>query len=173
MRVALTINICTSDGMVNGSQGILCEIIYDTASSIVRNINNKGENIIIFDKLPKYIIIKLLNHKPNIDGSNITHEFQRKQLPITLAFVITEFKCQKATLEKVIIDLDGGNKRAGIYVMLLQVQRIKDLMIFQPFNLLKLNAPVDSDLKKKLECLEECSKITDQLITWPNITHPL
>ncbi|CAG8684276.1 4815_t:CDS:2, partial [Scutellospora calospora] len=157
MKVALTINICTNDGMVNGAQGTLRKIVYDVTSSIIKNINNKGEKIIIFNKPPKYIIIEILSQKPNAydKGTNITQEFQRKQLPITSAFVIIEIKCQGATLKKAIVDLDSGNKRAGIYIILSRS---------------KLNVTIDSDLKKELERFEKLLKITEQLVIWPNAT---
>ncbi|CAG8751820.1 23161_t:CDS:1, partial [Racocetra persica] len=64
----------------------------------------------------------------------------------------------------------GGNRKESIYVMLSRIQRLKDLMILQPFNQSKLNMSMDSDLKRELERLEKLSKITEQLITWPDAT---
>lgn len=158
MKLALTVNIYVRDGMTNGAQGILQKIVYDNTTQVIESTDtNKTKNIII-DKPPKYIVIKLLNntagaydslptnHVPIYpikqkckythkieNGSTITREFQRTQLPITPAFAFTEFKCQGATLEKAIIDLNDGNIRSGVYVMLSRVQKLQNIMILRPF----------------------------------------
>ncbi|CAG8501356.1 385_t:CDS:2 [Scutellospora calospora] len=158
MKVALTINICTNDSMVNRAQGTLYEIVYDVTLLIIKNVNDKEEKIIIFNKPPKYIIIEILSQKPNTyDGLLLNY---RKQLPITLAFAITKFKYQGATLKKAIVDLDGGNKRVGIYVILSRVQKLEDIMILQPFDWSKLNVTIDSNLKKELKRFEKLLKIS-------------
>ncbi|CAG8528287.1 24356_t:CDS:2 [Cetraspora pellucida] len=164
MKLALTINICMHDGMVNRAQGILRKIVYDSTSMIVENTDiGEGKSIII-DRPPKYIVLELLNHTPGTydslslnhisiypikqkykyvhkieNGTNMTREFQRIQLPVTPAFVFTEFKCQGATLEKAIIDFNDSNIKS------------------------------EPDLKKELERLEECFKRTEQLSKWPTI----
>ncbi|CAG8592989.1 24138_t:CDS:1 [Cetraspora pellucida] len=183
MKIALTVNICTNDGIVNGAQGILHRIIYDIESPIEEIVNIDGEKSITLNKPSKYVIIELLNHKPGAytnlppnhvpvypikqrckykckirDGSDITREFQRFQLPVTPAFAITDFKCQGTTLKKVIVDLDGGKIGAGIYVMLSQVQKLNNIMILRPFDQSKLNVTIDPDLKKELKRLESIQK---------------
>ncbi|CAG8771236.1 5176_t:CDS:2, partial [Cetraspora pellucida] len=170
MKIAITTNICISDGMVNGAQGILRKIVYDTTSTMEENVNSDGNKAVTFSKPSKYIVIEILNHNsgpydhllPNNvpiypikrkckythkikNGVNIAREFQRTQLPITPAFAITEFKCQSTTLKK-----------------------LEDIMILRPFNQSKINVKLDPDLRKDLERLEKCAKITKQLSTWPN-----
>lgn len=187
MKIALTVNICTNDGMVNGAQGILRNIIYNSESSIQENQTN-NKKVITFDKPPKFVVIELLNNEPGSyeqlppkhvpiypikrkckytcktrDGSEITHEFQRIQLPITPAFALTEFKCQGTTLKKIIVDLEGGKIGAGVYVMLSRVKKLEDIVILRPFNQTKLNIKIDPDLKKEIERLKKYSKITDHL----------
>jgi hypothetical protein len=194
MKVALTVNICTNDGMANGAQGILREIIYDAAFPIMNNRSIDGKKDIILNKPPKYVVIEMLNHIPGLydgllpnhvpiypikrecqythniqGGSKLTRKFQRTQLPITPGFAFTEFKCQGATLGKVVVDLHGGHIGAGIYVMLSRVQRLEDIMLLRPFDQSKLTFTIDSDLEKELKRFEECSKITEQLLTWPEI----
>ncbi|CAG8622967.1 3960_t:CDS:1 [Diversispora eburnea] len=130
-----------------------------------------GKVKIIFDRPPKYIVIELLNCKPGLyddlppdnvlnypvkqkykyvcktrNGSSINREFQKTQLPITPASAITEFKCQGTTLKKAIVGLDGGKIRAGVYIILSCVQKLKDVMILRPFNQTKLNITIDPNL---------------------------
>jgi len=194
MKLSLTINICVRDGMTNGTQGILREFVYNNPAELVENTCNDNSRSIIIDKPPKYIVIELLNHTSGIydnlpsnyvpvypvklkckythkieDGSSITRDFQRTQLPVTPAFAFTEFKCQGATLEKAIVDLNDGNIKSGVYVMLSRVQKLQDLMILRPFNRSKLDTTVETDLKEELEWLEKCFIKTKLLNKWPSI----
>ena len=115
--------------------------------------------------VPIYPIKRECQYVHKVKGDqDIIRKFQRTQLPITPAFAFTEFKCQGATLNKAIIDLNGGHNGAGVYVMLSRVQRLKDMMILRSFNQSKLNLTVDSHLQAELMRLEKCAEATEPYI---------
>ena len=61
-------------------------------------------------------------------------------VPLTPAFAFTDFKCQRCTLQKTIVDLAGsGKSHNSVYVMLSRVQRLEDLIILRSFNESTLN----------------------------------
>ncbi|CAG8717190.1 1585_t:CDS:2 [Cetraspora pellucida] len=66
IKVALTVNICTNNGMVNGAQGVLRNIVYDNEMLIKEDLNINNEEIVILNKPPKYVIVELLDYKPDL-----------------------------------------------------------------------------------------------------------
>ncbi|CAG8698204.1 7397_t:CDS:2 [Cetraspora pellucida] len=72
MKVIITVNINVNDNLANGTQGILCQIIYNK-NSIDLSLLHK--NILILNTSPKYVIIELMNKSPytfqNLQPNNI------------------------------------------------------------------------------------------------------
>lgn len=75
-----------------------------------------------------------------------------KNIPLQLAFAVTYFKCQGATLPKVIINLgDEENALGSTYVSLSRVRNIADLRLF-PFPFSRLTSiKSHKDLKDRTE----------------------
>ena len=112
MKVVLTVNVCTNDGLANGAQGILRQIVYGQ-DTIDRSCSRQGKTIVLREP-PKYVVVELTsgshgaydglpeNHVPICptklgcvrtiwhQGSKLTKRFQRFQLPLTPAFAFTE-----------------------------------------------------------------------------------
>ena len=61
VKVALTTNICTNDGLANAAQGVLHQIVYN--QDFIDYESSKGNDIIL-NKIPKYVIIELISHFP-------------------------------------------------------------------------------------------------------------
>jgi hypothetical protein len=190
MTVVLTVNICINDGLANGTQGILRQIVYEKDNIITRY--SREEKSIILKKVPKYVVIELVdrtvggysglppNHVPiwpvkqtcvrsirSRDGSKIQRRFQRYQLPLTPAFAFTDFKCQGRTLNKAVVDLAGGGTSTGMYVMLSRVQRLTDLLILRPFRESVLNMKIPLSLAAEFDRLDKCAQDTKKLERWP------
>lgn len=178
MKVSLTYNICTNDGLTNGSQGILRQIVCDSDS-------NSGH-------LPKYVVVELTDGSPGAyEGLPPNHvpvypikltctrqiwsnsakkeqKFQRTQLPLTPAFAFTDYKCQGQTLGKAVVDLAAEGTSAGVYVMLSRVQRLEDLLILRPFKESLLDLRVPPALQVEFKRFDECAKRTSRLKRWPD-----
>jgi len=191
MKVVLTVNICTVDGLANGAQGILRRIVYDDEN--VDTASSQPGKAIVLKKPPKYVVLELLgrssgqydglpaNHVPvypvkrgctymfwRQDGSKIQRRFQRLQIPLAPAYAFTDYKCQGQTLKKVIVDLAADSAGNGAYVMLSRVQRLEDLLILRPFKESTLDIRLSPGLRAELKRLEEYAEMTTQLEQWPN-----
>lgn len=189
IKVLITTNICANDGLANGSEGILRQIVYEAGT--IDYSSSKAESLILKTP-PKYAVIELtgrkcgryeglpVNHAPiyptkmkctytrrRRDGSKISYQFQRTQLPLTPGFAFTDYKCQGRTLEKTVVDLAEGATSTGIYVMLSRVQKLEDLLILRPFKESALDIKISTALREELKRLEDCAKETEKLERWP------
>ena len=191
MKVVLTINVCTNDGLANGAQGILRKIVYDQ-DAIDHSCSRQGKAIVL-KKPPKYVVVELSggscgtygslpeNHVPvypikracvrtiwQHQGDKLLKRFQRFQLPLTPAFAFTDYKCQGRTLQKTIVDLAGGCSTVGAYVMLSRAQRLEDLLILRPFNESILSMRIPQALQVEFRRFDECAENTNSLEMWPS-----
>jgi hypothetical protein len=88
-----------------------------------------------------------------------------KQFPVTLAYAITDYKCQGETYyDGLLTDLrkppHGTSQAASLYVQLSRVQTLQQLSIMRDFDAAELRAPLPEDLIKELEWEEKMDKIT-------------
>jgi len=189
MKVVLTVNICVPDGLANGAQGTLRQIVYDKDSV---DLSSQRGKIIVLKCPPKYVVIELFDKSPGSyeglppnhvpiyplkrgcvytfwrhDGSKIQRNFQRWQLPLAPAFAFTDYKCQGQTLKKVIVDLANDNGNISTYVMLSRVQKLENLLILRPFKESVLETQLSPALEAEFKRLDECAEKTLQLKTWP------
>ena len=74
--------------------------------------------------------------KNPITSSTVT--ITRKQLPITPAFAMTDYKAQGKTMEKAIIDIESCSSLQSLYVMLSRVKSLQGLLILRPFKKCRL-----------------------------------
>jgi len=190
MRVVFTINICTNDGIANGAEGILCQIVYDQDS--IDRLSSRGRSIVL-KAPPKFAVVELIDRTPGVfeglppghvpvhpvkvscvhtiwqhDGNKIQYNFQRFQLLLTPAFAFTDYKCQGRTLQKAVVDLAEGVTSTGMYVMLSRVRRLEELLILRPFKESLLDARIPPALHDELKRLEECARNTELLERWPD-----
>jgi len=90
-----------------------------------------------------------------------------KQFPITLAYAITDFKCQSQTYEWLRVDIKrphtGAASVMSPYVQLSRGQAFQRLSILRPFDPDDLRAPIPEDLVVEMKWEEEMSKETMRL----------
>lgn len=190
MKIVFTVNVCTQDGLANGAQGILRQIVYDQDS--IDRPSSRGKEVVL-KRPPKYVIVELISRRPGAydnlptnhvpvypvklacvhsiwrrDGSKIERTFQRFQLPLTPAFAFTDYKCQGQTLQKAIVDLAEGVSSTGMYVMLSRVRKLDDLLILRPFKESLLDIRVPRALCEEIKRLEDCARETERLKRWPD-----
>jgi len=87
------------------------------------------------------------------------------QFPVTLAYAITDYKCQGETYFKGLLTdlrkpLTGSTEAASLYVQLSRVQSLQRLSIMRDFDPAELRVPLPTDLIIELEWEEQMDKMT-------------
>ena len=87
-----------------------------------------------------------------------------RQFPVTLAFTITDFKCQGQTLNRILCDLDrpriGSAPSTSPYVQLSRAKSLQQVFIMRPFSADELSTPLPNDLLDELRWEEEMAQRT-------------
>ncbi|KAG8728410.1 hypothetical protein FRC12_021771 [Ceratobasidium sp. 428] len=109
--------------------------------------------------------ITILIAQRNRQVKEITRSVKRLQFPITPAYAFTDYRSQGQTISAAIVGIaeppTGGElKRANVYVALSRCSGRDSIRILRNFNQNILKKPVDLDLKKEDERLEELNSIT-------------
>jgi hypothetical protein len=90
-----------------------------------------------------------------------------KQFPATLAYAITDFKCQGQTYEWLRVDIKkphtGAASVMSPYVQLSRAQSLQRLSILRPFNSEDLRTPIPNELAIELEWEQRMSELTMQI----------
>lgn len=162
MPVVLTHNYDVTGGVVNGAEGILKAVRYETdsegrryATSCVVSMPSSRSDPLSFleDKevvaLPETTSCKLKNFY-----SKAEFRFSRSQLPIMPAFAYTDYKAQGRTMEKVIVDLQSCRNLQSVYVMLSRAKSLDGLLILRDFQSKQLCNPLSGDLRTELNRLD-------------------
>ena len=89
------------------------------------------------------------------------------QFPVTLAYAITDYKCQGETyFDGLLTDLrkplTGSTEAASLYVQLSRVQSLQQLSIMRDFDPAELCTPLPENLMNELEWEEHMDKITKE-----------
>ncbi|CAG8584117.1 10214_t:CDS:2, partial [Scutellospora calospora] len=147
MKIILTVNICIGDNLANARS--------------YENLYLNHVPIYPVKRACLYTIWKL-------DGTKSQCQFQRFQLPLTLAYAFTDYKCQGRTLDKAVIDLSNANTYNSTYVILSRICRLNDLLFLHPFDESLLNMNLPPTLSAEIKYLEECAKLTTKLEKWPD-----
>ena len=81
------------------------------------------------------------------------------QFPVTLAYAITDYKCQSLTFDQVVVDLKhpstGFVPAASAYVQLSRCRTIDWLSIIRPFDPSELTTKLSKELSDELKWEEE------------------
>ena len=89
------------------------------------------------------------------------------QFPVTLAYTITDYKCQRQTSRWVVVDikkLNGGySPTSSPYVQLSRPKTLASLSILCPFDAAELRTPLSKDLMAELEWQAQKAKETEDL----------
>jgi hypothetical protein len=146
------------------------------------NFNGFAESEIqdnILHQPPPYMLVKLLHDREGqiriptlptsvvpIKPKKFTHNkghgksASLEQFPVTLAFAITDYKCQGKTFDHIVVDLkkpSGGGPSAptSAYVQLSRARALDRVSIMRPFSVSELNAPLPPELEQELAWQEE------------------
>jgi hypothetical protein len=88
-----------------------------------------------------------------------------KQFPVTLAYAITDYKCQGETYSDGLLTdlrtpLTGTTPASSLYVQLSRVRSLDQLSIIRDFDPEELRKPLSEDLIRELDWEEDMDKIT-------------
>ena len=138
-RVMMTVNIDTSDGLVNGVMGEVKAILQNDRG-VVYTVLVKFDDVKvgkIAKRSSKYKqnfpgCVSVQRHKGQYQKLNKKGaQINRTQFPLTLAWAVTIHKCQGLTLEKVVVDMKGAKRfnNGQAYVAFSRVKSIHGLHI--------------------------------------------
>ena len=140
-RVMLTTNVDVSDGLTNGSMGVVQHIDIDGETRSMKAILVKfdGDNVGLSAKMssrykntfPSSVPIYKGQATFIVSGRKSCHA-SRTQFPITLAWAVTIHKCQGLTLDEIVVDMSPskGKFSAGqAYVAFSRVRELSKLHI--------------------------------------------
>lgn len=120
-QVMLTRNLNVEEKLVNGSRGIVRDVI-------------NGHVLVEFANGVQHLVEKMPSDK--VIGKR---RYQRTQLPLILAWALSIHKSQSATIDRIIVDLGSGIFAPGqAYVALSRVRNLEGLYLsnFQPKSLI-------------------------------------
>ena len=140
-RVMMTVNVDTSDGLVNGVMGTVKAIIKNQSDLVVTILvefdeKKVGEKIKranpYRNNYPNAVPVSRYKgqyQKQNKKGAQIS----RMQFPLTLAWAVTIHKCQGLTLNEIVVSMKGGAKlnNGQAYVAFSRVKNFESLHILQ------------------------------------------
>ena len=138
-RVMMTVNVDTSDGLVNGVMGEVMAILKNDRN-VVHTVLVKFDDIKvgkIAKRSSKYKqnypgCVPVQRHKGQYQKLNKKGaQINRTQFPLTLAWAVTIHKCQGLTLEKVVVDMKGAKRfnNGQAYVAFSRVKSMHGLHI--------------------------------------------
>ena len=131
-KVMLTMNLCTILGLCNGATGVVIDIVFET------NTQPPDLPIAVIVKFKDYtgpsfcsdnnacVPICPITVRTEVSGK----QYERQQLPLCLAWVITIHKSQGLTLELAWIDLGKSERVDGLpYVAISRVRNLSNCVI--------------------------------------------
>ena len=78
-----------------------------------------------------------------------------RQFVATLAYAITDYNCQGATYDSLLLDLrkplTGSTEAASLYIQLSRIESLQQLSITRSFDPEELRKPLPAELLKELE----------------------
>ena len=124
-EVMLTANLWTEAGLVNGSCGIVDDILKPTDSRAAR---------IIMVNFPDYRGPPLSPSRPNVVPITQVRADNHKGMPLTLAWAVTIHKSQGMTLDRVTVDLGISEFASGLTFVALSRARSFTGLRIEPFD---------------------------------------
>lgn len=156
-RYMITVNVCTSDGLVvNGACGILKKIYRTTTTNAVKLIwmefNDETIGKLVKNSNNNWVPIERCVRQIKTKKGHSDVYVERRQFPITPAEAITIHKSQGATYDcGVAVHLEKYLAKSAVYVACSRVTKSTGLYLFgEPFK-----APITSKKASRVDPIEE------------------
>ena len=128
------------------------QIIFPPPYMLVRILEGPGSTIKLPDMREGVVPLEPVRFTLNERGRSVT----LVQFPVTLGYVITDYKCQGSTYKgPLVLDLkkpnNGSSPAASAYIQLSRAQLLDQIHILRPFDEIELMTPLSDNLKAELE----------------------
>ena len=175
MKVTITDNAAVSARIVNGSEGTLWDITYDTDSNGLRfgvcayvHIPGCGLQIsgLAFEVVPILPIKMAFVYAPRHVTSEASVGESRKcnivhsQLPLLPAYAFIDYKIQGHSLDRVIIDLHSCRTLQSAYVMLSRARSLEAILIMRFFKPDMIYRTLSEQFRTEFRRLRELEALT-------------
>ena len=159
MRVMVTENVAMMARVVNGSEGHLIKILWESDELGRRYakcayVRIEGSNVKIPGLDPNVVPIFPVKTYFKFQGNRGQYSIVRDQLPLVPAYSFTDYKCQGRTLDAAIVDLNDARSLQNVYVMLSRCRTLKNLAILQPFSFKKIYNHLSEEFRREFYRLE-------------------
>jgi hypothetical protein len=133
---------------------------------LVELLHHHRDHIRVSSLPPSVVPLKAAEFIHN-DGHGRSVKIQ--QFPVTLAYAMTDYKCQGKTLEYVVVDLKkppgrGVSAPTSAYVQLSRATSLDRVSIMRPFNVADLTTPLPQELIDELRWQEEMANNTLRML---------
>ena len=176
-RVMLTTNVDVSDGLTNGSMGIVQYIALDERGSSIKAVLVKfdGENVGTNAKKSSEFRQMFSSAVPiykgqatfTVHGRKSCHA-SRTQFPLTLAWAVTIHKCQGLTLDEVAVDMSPSKGRFSAGQAYVAFSRVRELNKLHIINYTRSQIRVSPNAEAEMVRLRENSITCDQSLLMNN-----
>ena len=155
MKVMVTENVAIKANVVNGAEGVLMDIKYETDQfgrryAVCAYVHIQGSNMQA-PGLP-YEVVPILPVSTSFrytQAGGLCFNISRWQLPLLPAYAYTDYKSQGRSLDNVIIDLTHCYSLQSAYVMLSRARSLEGLAILRPFNPRKINQRLPEEFRNE------------------------
>jgi len=128
---------------------------------LVKLLHDVGIDVSLPGLPPSVVPIEAIEFR--YDGGQGKH-VKLTQFLVTLAYAITDYKCQGQTFNWIIVDLkrpsSGNSPSDSPYVQLSRAKSLDHLSIMRPFHADELHAPIPIELLDELQWQEEMAMKT-------------
>jgi ATP-dependent DNA helicase PIF1 len=168
MRIMITENIAIQHKVVNGMQGTVLDIKYNTDHhgnriALMAYIHVPDSHIcapnLHCDVVPISPTQSSFTYRNN-ELYDSSFSIRRSQLPLIPAFCLTDYKAQGQSMDKAIIDLASARGKQSVYVMLSRVKTFQGLAILRHFDRKKLEGRMSEELRNEFTRLADLADHT-------------
>ena len=170
MRVMVQENLAFTNGVVNGSEGTVQDILYEEVDgrryAVVVYVHIPGSGRVHpsadNDVVPIFPETSSFNWLRRTNTGIQQHTVSRIQLPLLPAYAYTDYKSQGRSLDAAIVDPSSAFSLQGVYVMLSRVRSMSGLAVLRPFPESKLTQRLSQELRNELLRLEVLAEQTER-----------
>ena len=154
-KVMLGWNICTQQGLVNGSIGTVHSILWEDGTTDFKNMPaavmvdfgyTGPASIVVADTN----VVPVLPRNATWDASSVT--CTRIQFPLCLAFAITVHKSQGLTMDRVVLNLSRSDFTPALtYVAISRVRSVTGIIIEEPFSYDRFPKEVSMTIRQRID----------------------